>query len=152
MQPLSRSDMFPSIPSSSSSSSPGDEASVVHLFFDFLFDTSASASSTSLRISFMLKKNFPSIATCFPVLLSLYHLRTHNSSLYSAIPFRKRALSSSRSRSLNLRFTRAPRVEKRTIVLDSEVASYYSVSSSSELSGGERSRSFGFVISVEESK
>jgi hypothetical protein len=89
-QSLSLSYISCSIPSSSSSSISGVVALVVRLFSDFPFNASASAFSTSLRISFLLKTNFPLIATRFPLLRSL---RIRNSSLYSAFSFRKRAFS-----------------------------------------------------------
>jgi len=78
MLSLSLLEVSSSICSSSSSSILGVIAFVVCLFFIFLFDTSFSASSTSSRISFLLKTNFPIIAICF---LSLRSLRTHSSSL-----------------------------------------------------------------------
>jgi hypothetical protein len=140
--------MFSSIPSSSSSSISRVIAFVVLPFFDFPFDASASASSTSSRISFVLKTNFPLIATRFPFLRSL---RTRNSSLYSVISFRRRAFSevvlskATPDRSI-YRFTGVSRVEERTIEFTSDVASHSSVPSGGELSSRERSRSFGVVI------
>ena len=148
IQSPSLSEVSSSICSSSSSSISGVIAFVVRLFFVFLFDTSFSASLTSLRISFLLKTNFPAIATRFPFLRSL---RTRKSSLYSAFSFRKRAFSDvvlSRAdpdRSIK-RFTGVSRVEERTILLTSDVASRSSIPSGSELSSRERSRSFRVVI------
>jgi hypothetical protein len=147
IQSLSLSDVSSSISSSSSSSISGVIAFVVRFFFVFLFDASASVSSTSSSISCVLKTNFPLIATRFPFLRSL---RTRNSSLYSAFSFRKRAFSDvvlSRAdpdRSI-YRFTGVSRVEERTILLTSDVASRSSVPSGGELSSRERSRSFGVV-------
>jgi len=134
----------------SSSSSPisGVTALVVRLFFVFLFDNSFSASSTSSRISFLLKTNFPAIATRFP---SLRSLRTRKSSLALLTSFRKRAISAdvlssgAPDRSI-YRFTGVSRLEERTIVLTSDVACRSSVPSGGELSSRERSRSFGVVI------
>ena len=148
IQSLSLSDMFSSIPSSSSSSISGVIALVVRLFFGFLFDASTSASSTSSRISFVLKTNFPLTATRFPFLRSLY---TYNSSLALVSSFLKRAFSevvlskAAPDRSI-YRFTGISRVEERTIELTSDVASRSSVPSSSELSSRERSKSFRVVI------
>jgi hypothetical protein len=148
MQSLSLSEESSSICSSSSSSISGVIAFVVRLFFVFLFDTLFSASSTSSRISFLLKTNFPTIATCFPFLRSL---RTRKSSLASLTSFRKRAISADVLLSVApncsiYRFTGVLRVEERTIVLTSDVAYRNSVSSGGELSSRERSRSFGVVI------
>jgi hypothetical protein len=148
IQSLSLSDVLLSIPSSSSSLVSGVIAFTVRLFFVFLFDTSASAFSTTSRISCVLKTNFPLIATRFPFLRSLC---TCNSSLYSAFSFRKRAFSdvvlskAAPDRSI-YRFTGVSRVEEQTIVLTSDVASYNSVPSGGELSSRKRSRSFGIVI------
>jgi hypothetical protein len=148
IQSLSLSDAFSSLFSSCSFSISGVIAFVVRLFFAFLFDASTSAFLTTLRISFVLKTNFPSIATRFPFLRSL---RTRDSSLYSAISFRKRAFSdvvlskAAPDRSI-YRFTGVSRVEERTIVLTSDVASRNSVPSGGELSSRERSKSFGVVI------
>jgi hypothetical protein len=148
MQSLSLSDVSSLISSSSSSSISGIIAFVVRLFFDFLFDASASASSTSSRTSFVLKTNFPLIATRFPFLRSLC---TRSSSLYSAFSFCKRAFSdvvlsrADSDRSI-YRFTGVSRVEEQTILLTSYVASRSSVPSGGELSSRERSRSFGVVI------
>ena len=134
--------------SSSSSSISGVIAFVVRLFFVFLFDALFSASLTSSRISFLLKTNFPVIATRFPFLRSL---RTCKSSLASLTSFRRRAiladvlLSAAPDRSI-YRFTGVSRVEERTIVLTSDVAYRNSVPSGGELSSRERSRSFGVVI------
>jgi hypothetical protein len=140
--------MLFSIFSSSSSSSSGVLALVVRLFFAFPFDASASAFSTSSRISFVLNTNLPLTATRFPFLRSLH---TRNSSLNSAFSFRKRAFSevvlSKATPDYSIyRFIGVSRVEERTIELTSEVASRSSVPSSSELSSRERSRSFRVVI------
>jgi hypothetical protein len=140
--------MLFSISSSSSSSSSGVLALIVRLFFAFPFDASASAFSTSSRISFVLNTNLPLTATRFPFLRSLH---TRYSSLNSAFSFRKRVFSevvlskATPDRSI-YRFIGVSRVEERTIELTSEVASRSSVPSSSELSSRERSRSFGVVI------
>ena len=70
---------------------------------------------------------------------------------YLAISFRRRAISdvvlskAAPDRSI-YRFTGVSRVEERTIVLTSDVASRNSVPSGGELSSRERSRSFGVVI------
>jgi hypothetical protein len=136
------------IPSSSSSSVSGVVAFVVRLFFVFLLDTSASAFSTTSRISCVLKTNFPLIAMRFPFLRSL---RTCNSSLYLAFSFRKRAFSdvvlskAAPDRSIYC-FIGVSRVEEQTILLTSDVASRNSVPSGGELSSREQSRSFGVVI------
>jgi hypothetical protein len=58
--------------------------------FVFPFDASTSASSTSSRISYVLKTNFPLIATRFAFLRSL---RTYSSSLASVSSLRRRAFS-----------------------------------------------------------
>jgi hypothetical protein len=148
MQSLSLSDISSSISSSSSSLISGVVAFVVRLFFAFPFNAFASAFSTSSSISYVLKMNFPLKATRLPFLRSL---RTRNSSLYSAFSFRKRAFSDvvlSRAdpdRSI-YRFTGVSRVEERTILSTSDVASRSSVPSGGELSSRERSRSFGVVI------
>jgi hypothetical protein len=148
MQSLSLLDISSSISSSSSSSILGVVALIVRLFFAFPFDASASASSTTPRISYVLKTNFPLIATRFPFLRSL---RTRSSSLYSAFSFRKRAFSevvlskAIPDRSI-YRFIGVSRVEERTILLTSDVASRSSVPSGGKLSSRERSRSFGVVI------
>jgi hypothetical protein len=84
IQSPSLSNMFSLIPSSLSSSFSKFVALVVRLFFVFLFDASTSASSTSLRISCVLKTNFPLTATRFPFLCSL---RDRNSSLYFAFSY-----------------------------------------------------------------
>jgi hypothetical protein len=140
--------MSSSISSSSSSSISGVVASTVCLSFVFLFDASASAFSTTSRISYILKTNFPLTATRFPFLRSL---RTRNSSLYSAFSFRRRAfskvvLSRADPDLLIYRFIGVSRVEERMIVLTSDVACRNSVPSGGELSSRERSRSFGVVI------
>jgi hypothetical protein len=112
-----------SIPSSSSSLISRVVTFIVRLFFIFLFDASASASLTTSRISYVLKTNFPLIATRFPFLRSL---RTRNSSLYSAFSFRKRVFSdvvllkAAPDRSI-YRFTGVSRVDERIIELTSEV-------------------------------
>jgi hypothetical protein len=148
MQSLSLSNISSSISSSSSSSILGAVAFVVRLFFAFPFDASASAFLTSSSISYVLKTNFPLIATRFPFLRSL---RTRNSSLYSAFSFRKRAfldivlLRADPNRSI-YRFTGVSRVEERTFLLTSDVTSRSLVPSGGELSSRERSRSFGVVI------
>jgi hypothetical protein len=134
--------------SSSSSLISGVIAFVVCLFFVFLFDASTSTSSTSLRISFLLKTNFPVIAICF---LFLRSLRTRKSFLYLAFSFCKRVfldivLSRADSNRLIYRFIGVSRVEERTILLTSDVAYCNSVPSSSELSSREQSRLFGVVI------
>ena len=129
MQSLSLSELFSSIPSSSSLPISELIALRVYLFFAFPFDASASAFSTTSRISYVLKTNFPLIATRFPFLRSL---RTRDSSLYSAFSFRSRAFSDvvlSRAdpdRSI-YRFTGVSRVEERTILLISDVTSRSSV-------------------------
>jgi hypothetical protein len=150
IQSLSLSDISSSILSSSSSSSSisGVVAFIVRLFFAFPFDASASAFLTTSRISYILKTNFPLIATCFPFLRSL---RSRSSSLASVSSLYKRAfseevLSKAASDRSIYRFTGVSRVEERTIVLTSEVASRNSVFSRGELSSRERSRSFGVVI------
>ena len=102
----------------------------------------------TLRISYVLKINFPLIAMCFSLLRSL---RTHSSSLASVSSLYKRAfseevLSKATSDYLIYCFTEVSRVEERTIVLTSEVASYNLVPSRGELSSREQSRSFGVVI------
>jgi hypothetical protein len=133
---------------SSSSSISGVIASIVRLFFVFLFDALFSASSTSSRISFLLKTNFSVIAMCFPFLHSLY---TCKSFLVLLTSFCKRAISAdvllsvASDRSI-YRFIGVSRVEERTILLTSDVACRDSVSSGGELSSRERSRSFGVVI------
>jgi hypothetical protein len=142
------SEVSSSIYSSSSFSISGVIAFVIHLFFVFLFDTSFSAFSTSLRISFLLKTKFPIIATYFPF---LHSLRTYKSSLYSAFSFRKRAFSDvvlprADFDRLIKRFTGVSRVEEQTILLTSNIASCSSVPSGGELSSRERSKSFGVVI------
>jgi hypothetical protein len=76
IQSLSLSDVFSLLSSSYSSSISGVVAFVLRFFFAFFFDTSTSAFLTTSRISFVLKTNFPLIATRFPFLRSL---RTRNS-------------------------------------------------------------------------
>jgi hypothetical protein len=148
IQSLSLSDISSSILSSSSSSISGVVAFIVRLFFAFPFDASTSAFLTTSRISYVLKTNFPLIATRFPFLCSL---RTRSSSLASVSSLRKRAFSeevlskTAPDRSI-YRFTGVSRVDERTIELTSEVACRNSVSSGGELSSRERSRSFGVVI------
>jgi hypothetical protein len=148
IQSLSLSCILSSISSSLSSSISRVVALVVRLFLAFPFDISTSAFSTSSRISFVLKTNFPLIATRFPFLRSL---RTLNSSLNLAFSFRKRVFSevvlskATPDRSIYY-FTGVSIVEERTILLTSNVASRSSVPSGGELSSRERSRSFGVVI------
>ena len=148
MQSLSLSYILSSIPSYPSSSISGVVAYIIRPFFDFPFDTSASASSTSPRISFVLKINLPLIATRFPFFRSL---RTYNSSLALVSSFYKRAFSklilskATPNRSIYC-FIGVSRVEERMIEFTSDVASYSSILSSSELSSREQSRSFGVVI------
>jgi hypothetical protein len=102
----------------------------------------------SSRISFILKTNFPLITTRFPFFRSL---RTYNSSLasisslYESI-FLEEVLSKAAPNRSIYCFIGVLRVEERTILLTSEVASYSSVPSSGELSSRERSRSFKVVI------
>jgi hypothetical protein len=134
---LSLSNISSSISPSSSSSISGVIAFVVRFFFVFLFDTSASASSTTSRISYVLKTNFPLIATRFPFLRSLC-----NSSLYSVFSFRKRAfldviLSKAAPDRSIYRFIGVSRVDERTIELTSEVAYRNSIPSGGELSSRE---------------
>ena len=134
--------------SSSSSSISGVLALVVCLIIDFPLDVSASASSTSSRIPFVLKTNIPLTTIRFPILRSL---RTYNSSLKSAFSFRKRAffkvvLSKATPDRSIYRFTGVSRVEERIIKATSDVASYSSVPSVGELSSRERYRSFRVVI------
>ena len=148
IQSLSLSYILSSIPSSSSSSISGVITFVVRLFLDFPFDTSTSAFLTTSRISFVLKTNFPLIATRFPFLRSL---RTRDSSLYSAFSSRRRAtldtvLSKATPDCSMYCFIGVSRVDERTIEFTSKVASYNSVPSSSELSSRERSRSIRVVI------
>jgi hypothetical protein len=148
MQLLSLSDISSSISSSSSSLISGVVAFIIRLFFTFPFDASASAFSISSSISYVLKTNFPLIAIRFPFLRSLC---TRNSSLYSVFSFYKRVFSDivlSRAdpdRSI-YRFIGVSRVEERTILLTSDIASCSSVSSGGKLSSRERSRLFGVVI------
>jgi hypothetical protein len=102
----------------------------------------------NLRISYILKTNFPLIAIHFPFLRSLCN---YNSSLYSAFSFYKRAFSEvvllkATPNCSIYYFTGVSRVEERTILLTSDVASYRSIPSGGELSSGEQSRSFGVVI------
>jgi hypothetical protein len=63
---------------------------VRRLFSNFPFIASASAFSTTSRISFVLKTNLPFIATRFSFLRSS---RTSNSSRYSAFSLRRRIFS-----------------------------------------------------------
>jgi hypothetical protein len=142
------SEVSSSICSSSSSLISGVITFVVCLFFVFLFNVLFSASSTSLRISFLLKTNFPIIAICF---LFLRSLRTYISSLASLTSFYKRAISADVLLSIAPNysiycFTGVSRVEERTILLTSDVAYRNSVSSGSELSSREQSRLFGVII------
>jgi hypothetical protein len=96
----------------------------------------------------VLKTNFPLIVTRFPFLRSL---RTRSSSLYSAFSFCKRAfldvvLSRADPDRSIYHFTGVSRVEERTILLTSDVASCSLVPSGGELFSREQSRSFGVVI------
>jgi hypothetical protein len=148
IQLLSLLDVLLLIPSSSFSLVSRVVAFAIRLFFVFLLNTFTSAFSTTLRISYVLKTNFPLIAMRFPFLRSL---RTRNSSLYSAFSFCKRAfldviLSKATSNYLIYYFIGVLRVEEQTILLTSDVASYNSVPSGGELSSREWSRSFGVVI------
>jgi hypothetical protein len=148
IQSLSLSDVSSSVSPSFSSSISGVIVFVVRFYFVFLFDASASASLTTSRISYVLKTNFPLIATCFPF---LHSLRTLNSSLYSAFSFCKRAfldivLSKAAPDRSVYRFIGVSRVDERTIELTSKVACRKSVPSGGELSSREPSRSFGVVI------
>jgi hypothetical protein len=148
MQLLSLSDISSSISSSSSSLISGVIAFVIRLFFTFPFDTSISTFLTSLRISYILKTNFPLIAICFSFLRFLH---TYNSFLYSAFSFYKRAfldiiLSRADSNRSIYYFIGVSRVEEQTILLTSNVTSYSLVPSGGELSSRKRSRSFGVVI------
>jgi hypothetical protein len=134
--------------SSSSSLISGVVAFIVRLFFAFPFDVSTSTFLTTSRISYILKTNFPLIATYFPFLCSL---RTCSSSLASVSSLYKRAfleevLSKAASDRSIYCFTGVSRVEERTIVLTSEVASRNLVSSGGELSSREQSRLFRVVI------
>jgi hypothetical protein len=140
--------MFSLISSSSLFLISGVITLAIRFFFAFLFDASASASSISPRISYILKTNFPLIAMCFPFLRSLC---TYNSFLYSAFSFYKRAFldvvfSKAASDRLIYCFTRVSRVDEQTIELTSEVTYRNSIRSSRELSSKEQSRSFGVVI------
>ena len=140
--------MLFSISSSSSSIISGVIAFAIRLFFDFPFNASTSAFSTTSRISFILKINFPKIATRFPFLRSL---RTCNSSLASISSFYKRAflevvLSKATPDCLIYCFTGVLRVDERTILFTSDIASHSSVPSGSELSSREQCRSFRVVI------
>jgi hypothetical protein len=148
IQSLSLLDISSSIFSSSSFLISEVVAYIVRLFFAFPFNASISAFLTTSRISYILKTNFPLIAICFPF---LHSLRTYSSSLASVSSLYKRAfleevLSKAASDRLIYRFTGVSRVEERTIVLTSEVASHNLVPSRGELSSRERSRSFGVVI------
>ena len=132
-------DVLLSIPSSFSSSVSEVVAFTIHLFFIFLLNTSASAFSTTLRISYILKMNFPLIAICFPF---LYSLRTYNSFLYLVFSFYKRVfldivLLKATSNCLIYYFIGVLRVEEWTILLTSNVTSYNLVPSSSKLSSRE---------------
>ena len=148
IQSLSLSYILSSILSSSSSSISGVVAFVVRLFFAFPFDASTSAFSTTSRISYVLKTNFPLIATRFPFLRSL---RTRSSSLASFSSLRKRAfleevLSKATSNRLIYYFIEVLRVEEQTILLTSNITSRSSIPSSSKLSSRKQSRSFRVVI------
>jgi len=136
------------ISSSSLSSILGVIALIVCLFFDFPFDASTSTSLTSLRVSFVLKTNFPFTAMRFPFLHSLC---TCNSSLNLVFSFYKRVtlevvLLKATPTCLIYYFIGVLRVEEQTIELTSNIASYSSVPSGSKLSSREQSRSFRVVI------
>jgi hypothetical protein len=123
-------------------------ALIIRLFFDFPFNASTSTSSTSLRISFVLKTYLLLNAICFPFLYSLY---TYNSSLNLVFSFYKRVmlevvLSKATPTCLIYYFIGVLRVEERTIELTSDNASSSSIPSSSELSSREQSRSFRVII------
>jgi hypothetical protein len=147
IQSLSLSNISSLICSSSSSLISEVIAFVVCFFFVFLFNASASASLTSLSISYILKTNFPLIAICFPFLHSLH---TYNSSLYLAFSFYKRVfldvvlLRADPDCSIYC-FIEVLIVEERTILLTSDVASRSSIPSGGELSSREWSRSFRVV-------
>jgi hypothetical protein len=133
------SDISSLISSSSSSLISEVVAFIVCFFFAFFFNASASAFLISSRISCVLKTNFPLIAMCFPFLCSLC---TRNSFLYLTFSFYKRAfldviLSRANPNRLIYYFIGVLRVEERTILLTSNVASYSLVPSSSELSSRE---------------
>ena len=87
--PSDSSDRFSST-SSTSSSIIGVGDFVRRRFFDFFVDASASAFSTTSRISRVLKTNFPFIATLFP-LVRLF--RYYSSSRTSVFLFRRRTRS-----------------------------------------------------------
>lgn len=151
IQSLLLSDISSSILSSSSSSILGVVAFIVRLLFAFLFDASISTFLTTSRISYILKTNFLLIAMCFPF---LYSLRTRSSSLASVSSLYKRAfleevLSKATPDRLIYYFIGVLRVEERTILLSSDVASYSSIPSGSELSSRDRSRLFRVVIECE---
>ena len=148
IQSLLLSYILSSISSSSLSLISGVIALVICLIFDFPFNASASTSLISLRISFVLKTNFPLTTTRFLLLRSL---RICNSSLALVSSFRKRAfskvvLSKAAPNRLIYCFTGVLILEERITLLTSNVASYSSVPSGSELSSREQSRSFGVVI------
>ena len=88
----SPSDSSDSISSSSSSSSSisGVGDFVRRRFFDFFVDASASAFSTTSRISRVLNTNFPLIATLFPFVRSFRCCRSFRTSVFS---FRRRTRS-----------------------------------------------------------
>ena len=69
--------------SSSSSSILGVVELAVRFLFVFFVDASASASSTTSRISRVLNTNFPLIATLFPLLRSFRTRRRSRTSLFS---------------------------------------------------------------------
>jgi hypothetical protein len=130
--------LFP-ISSSSSSLILRVIALIVCLFFDFLFNVSTSTSLISLRISFILKMNFPLITIYF---LFLHSLHIYNSSLNLVFSFYKRVtlevvLLKATPTRLIYYFIGVLRVEEQTILLTSNVTSYSSIPSSSELSSKE---------------
>jgi hypothetical protein len=136
------------IPSSSSSSISGVVTLINRFFLNFPFDTSTSTSLISSRISFILKTNFPLTATRFPF---LYSLRTYSSSLNLVFSFLRRAFSkvvlsrATPNRSIYC-FIGVSSIEERIIELTSDIASYSSIPSGSELSSREQSRSSRVVI------
>lgn len=147
IQSLSLSYILFSISSSSSLIISGVIAFAIRLFYDFPFNASTSAFLTISRISFILKTNLLKIATRFPFLRSL---RTYNSSLASVSSFHKRAflevvLSKATLDYSIYYFIGVLRVDKRIIILTSNVASCSSVPSSSELSSREWSRLFRVI-------
>jgi hypothetical protein len=148
IQSLSLSYILFSMSLSSSSSFSGVAALIIRLFSAFPFDASASAFSTSSRISFVLRTNLPLTTIRFPF---LHYLYTRNSSLNSVFSFRKRVfskvvLSKATPNYSIYYFIGVSRVEEQTIELTSDIASYSSIPSSSELFSRERSRSFRVII------